>query len=236
MQYYLIIGKPKEALKEALPLFEQKAAYSCAGSIVESTPSFSKVFQDPPNLVLVDLDTGFDVYEIIEKLNASVGIIPNYIGFTSSTVYGFNAFKKGFLDVILAPFSSDNVLSILLKYNKTFIKNPLFCIETHHDFQYINLADVVLLKADRYITEFVLKDGSVINSYKNLKSTHNLLPAHFQRIHRGCVINALYVYRIYSGKQQLYLRHCNGPLRFSKKYSHNILQIKKILTSLSIPS
>lgn len=237
MHYYLILGKPNAALEEALPLFEEKEAYSCAGIITEAIPSLEEGFKYPPQLVFVDLDyTGFDVYEIIAKLNMTLGILPHYIGITTSPLQGFNAFKRKFVDVILAPFSSDTILQVLLKYSNTFTKNPLFCVDSYFDFQYINLEDVVLLKADRYITEFVLKDDSIINNYKNLKSTHHLLPTNFQRINRSCVINASYVYRIHSGRQLLYLRHYNGPLRFSKNYSQNIVQIKRILTNFSIRS
>ena len=229
LQYYLTIGKPNEALKEALALFEQQTAYCFVGSIEEDTQRFD-MLEKSPNLVLVNLDIGSKVYEIIEKLNARVGLVPKYIGITNSAVYGVNAFKRGFVDVVLDPSKPSSILKALMKYNKNYIQPPLFCVESYHDFQYINLKDVVLLKADSYISQFILKDGSIINNYKNLISTHRLLPINFQRIHRSYVINAFYVHRIRRGKQLIYLRHRDEPLRFTRRYDQNIIEIKKILS------
>ncbi len=237
MRYYLIIGKPNVATKEALSIFEEKGSFNCAGTITAENASLVEDFKYPPHLVFVDLDyADFDVYEIIAKLNCSLGMLPHYIGITNSPLVGFNAFKNKFADVVLAPFDTDSIVNLLLKYSRNFTKNLLFCVESYFAFQYINLKDVVLLRADRYVTQFVLKDGSSINNFKNLKGTHQLLPINFQRIHRSYVVNALYVYRIHSGRQLLYLRHYIEPLRFSKKYSPNIVEIKRILTGLSIPS
>ncbi|MEM0519019.1 LytTR family transcriptional regulator DNA-binding domain-containing protein [Aequorivita flava] len=230
MRHYLIIGKTAEIFRAVIPEFDESGEFKCLGITAERDIDWVEIANRSPELVLIDLDTpDLEVLKIVEKCNRLVGVIPNYIGITASYKRGFKAFRAGFLDVIFAPFIKENILLILNKYKYIYKPNYLFCIDTYRDFIYLNLHEVLFVKADNYTAEFVKRDGSIIHYFKNLKHTHALLPFNFQRINRSYVINCFYVSRIHTGKSRLYLRHYDQCLHYTNKYRDNILVIKKLL-------
>ncbi|WP_237603526.1 LytTR family DNA-binding domain-containing protein [Aequorivita vitellina] len=230
MRYYLIIGAIPAALNAVIPVFDKSGEFKCLGMAAENAINWSKILKLPPELILINLDDPkVEVSKIIKKCNIKLGVIPNYIGITTSYEKGFNAFRVGFVDVILAPFTKIKILKVLDKYRVAFWPSYIYCIDCYYDFFYINLHDLLLIKADNYNTDFFMRDGSIHASFKNLKKTHPLLPSNFQRINRSYVINSFYVYRIHTGKSQLYLRHYDQILTYTKKYRNNIFLIKKQL-------
>ncbi|MBK5214560.1 MAG: LytTR family transcriptional regulator DNA-binding domain-containing protein [Flavobacteriaceae bacterium] len=235
MRFYQIIGNIPAALESVIPVFDESGEFKCLGRTVEKAINWEEALKFPPELVIINLDDpNIDVFKIIGKYNNRIGIIPNYIGITSSHEKGFEAFQLGFVYVILAPLTMEKILAVLYKYKRTYAQNHFFCIDYYRDFFYLNLHELLLVKADNYTTEFLMRDGSLINNFKNLKHTHPLLPFNFQRINRSYVVNSFYVSRIHTGKNELHLRHYNQPLHYTKKYSENIIHIKKML--LKAPS
>lgn len=184
----------------------------------------------PPELVIINLDDpNLEIFNFIDKLSNKIGIIANYIGTTSSYEKGFEAFKTGFVDVMVLPFCMEKILMVLMRYERIYRPTEVFCIKSYKDFHYLNLKEVVLIKAERYISEFFMKDGTTKSNFKNLMNTHKQLPFNFQRISRSFVVNAHYVYRIHTGKRELHLHHYPQPIRYSKKYSNSIIHIKQQL-------
>lgn len=235
MRYYLIIGKLGNALQAAVSIFEEQGDFKCVHIIEEMKFNWNNLQFFPPELVIINLDDpNLKFHHIKEKLNHNVGIIPKYIGITESQVRGFEAYQAGFVDVILAPFTTGKLLTAFNKYRYNHRANTIYCIDWYHDYLYINLNEVILVKADNYTSEFLMKDGSTIRNFKNLKNTHQDLPINFQRVHRSWIVNAYYVYRINMHKNSLYLRHFKKPITYTKSYKNNIIEIKKMVMKAPI--
>lgn len=234
MRNYLILDKSKARATEIQRVLEGFEDFRCVSIINTQEDILPNLIQLTPELVLIHLDnTETTFVQLVEKLNHTLGVIPKYIGFTESKERGFEAYKAGFVDVILAPFTPEKLTMALNKYKNTYQANMVYCIDWYHDYQYINLNDVLLLKAENYNSEFLMKDGSSLPNYKNLKNTHQDLPKNFQRIHRSWIVNSYYVYRINMHRSLLYLRHYNNPLTVTEYYKNNIIEIKKRLVNTS---
>lgn len=232
MRNYLILDRSPSRATEIQRVLEGLEDLRCVSIIHSQEDILPNLIQLTPELVLINLDnTETTFVQLVEKLNHTLGVIPKYIGFTESKEKGFEAYKADFVDVILTPFTTENLAQALNKYRNSYQANTLYCIDWYHDYQYINLNDVLLLKADNYTSEFLMKDGSCLPNFKNLKNTHQYLPKNFQRIHRSWIVNSYYVYRINMHKNLLYLRHFHNPLTFTEYYKNNIIEIKKSLVN-----
>jgi hypothetical protein len=232
LRYYLIIGKLGPVLKEAISIFEKKEGFRCSGIIEDMEIRWFELLEYPPELVLINLDEPLvEVYNIIGILNTKLGIIANFIGATIALEKGIEAFKAGFVDVIIPPYIMENILLLLMRYSRIYRVTDVFCIKSYYDFQYVNLKEVVLVKAAHYVSDFILKDGSTKSNFNKLMDTHKKLPFNFQRVSKSFIINSNYVYRIVTGKKEIYLYHYPKTIRYTEKYRDSIINIKKQLSS-----
>lgn len=230
MRFYLIFDNDASSIKAITNSFNSVGDFECAAIV--STPSFElhKILKFDPELVLINLDIFWLTHrEIIKKINKSLGILPSYIGITSCVAKGYSAFKDGFIDVIDEPANLDAVLRAVTNYNKRRLPNMFYCISYYHDFQYLLIKDILLLKADSYTTEFFMTDGRILTNFKTLKHSHLHLPINFQRVHKSYVINSIYVRRIHIGKGEIYLYNLKQPIPLSKSFIGNIEIVKKLL-------
>lgn len=233
MRYYLVIGNLQPVLKDAISIFEKKEGFRCTGIIEDMGIRWFELLEYPPELVIINLDEPIlEIYKIIGILNTKVGITANFIGATTSYEKGFEAFKAGFVDVMVAPFSMENIQLVLLRYSRIHRSTDVFCIKSYYDFQYVNLKEVVLVKAEHYVSEFIFKDGSTKSNFNKLMDTHKKLPLNFQRVSKSFIINSNYVYRIVTGKMEIYLYHYPNTIRYTEKYKDSIINIKKQLSSI----
>src|SRR5690606_38048958 len=138
----------------------------------------------------------------------------------------------GFVDVIIPPFSTENILLVLLRYSRIYQRTDVLCIKSYYDFQYVNLKEVVLVKAEYYVSEFILKDATTKSNFIKLMDTHKKFPFNFQRVSKSYIINSNYVYRIRTGKKEIYLYHYPKRIRFTEKYKDSIIDIKKQLSNI----
>ncbi len=230
LRFYLVFDNDASSTKAITNSFNSIGDFECSGVINSSTFKLHKVLKFEPEIVLINLDTFWESsQEIIEKLNKSLGIAPNYIGVTKCAVKGLKAFKNGFIDVIDEPTNLNVILKVVADYKAKQYTNKFFCISYYYDFQYLAIKEIVLLKADGYTTEFFMSDGSCLTNFKTLKHSHSQLPINFQRIHKSYVINSFYVRRIHIGKGEVYLRTLNSPIPLSKSFVRNIDTIKRLL-------
>lgn len=232
MRYYLKIGNLEPVLQDAISIFEKKEGFRCSGIIDDMKIRWFELLEYPPELVLINLDDPtLEVYKIIGILNTKLGIVANFIGATISLEKGIEAFKLGFVDVIIPPFSMENILLLLMRYSRIYLVTNVFCIKSYYDFQYVNLREVVLVKAEHYVSEFILKDGTTKSNFNKLRDTHKKLPFNFQRVSKSYIINSNYVYRIVTGKKEIHLYHYPKTIRYTEKYKDSIINIKKQLSS-----
>lgn len=234
MRFYLLFDPTPSTAIALAKAGSDIGGFKCSTIVKTMDYEVHKVIKFPPELVIINLDSyGEQVNSIIEKLNKALGIPPNYIGITASASKGFKAYKKGFIDVIEHPLNSIEVNKVLAKYKATREVIKFYCISYYYDFQYIYLNHIIVIKADGYTTEFILKDGTRITNFKTLKYSHEQLPFNFQRIHKSFVINSYYVRRIHLGKKKIYLRNFQVAIPLSKSFLGNISNVKKALLEAS---
>lgn len=230
LRFYLIFDNDSRSSKAITNSFNSIGDFECSGIVKSATFELHKTLKFEPELVLINLDTFWDSHlELIEKLNKALGILPNYIGITNCAVKGLKAFKNGFVDVIAEPTNPKAVLKVVADYNTRRLPSKFYCISYYHDFQYLDINNIVLLKADGYTTEFVMSDGKRFTNFKTLKHSHLQLPFYFQRIHKSYVINSFYTRRILIGKGKVYLQNYDVPIPFSKSFAKNIDTVKRLL-------
>lgn len=231
LRFYLIFDSDASSANAIINSFNDIGDFECAGVVETGDFQLHEILEFQPELVLINLDAFWhNQFEIIEKLNKSLGIPPNYIGITSCSIKGLKAFKNGFMDVIEEPQNSKTIFKILTDYKTSGVSYKFYCISYYYDFQYVLISDIILLKADGYTTEIIMRDGSCFTNFKTLKNSHLQLPFNFQRIHKSFVINSYYVSRIHIGRREIYLRNWDGPLPLSNSFLSNITNIKKLLT------
>ncbi|MEP2236799.1 MAG: LytTR family DNA-binding domain-containing protein, partial [Maribacter sp.] len=85
-------------------------------------------------------------------------------------------------------------------------------------------------------TEFFMKDDTIINAYKTLKTFEKSLPENFMRIHQSYIVNTNYVSRINFGKSICTIKAVKENIPFSKSYRENMDNLKIILSKNTLSS
>ena len=140
----------------------------------------------------------------------------------------FNAYKYDFSDFLLKPLNELSIRKSLLKHQKEHPVKVIdtLCLKSYKDYQYLNIENILYLKADNNTTDFYMADGSVISAYKTLKVFEKLLPQTFLRIHKSYIINRNYISRVHYGKSVCFINN-EHKLPFTKTFITNIDQINK---------
>lgn len=191
-----------------------------------------------PEIVFINLnEKAYQYFQMVMELHQYLNELPIIIGIAKSKEYAYDAIKNGFFDYWLMPYNEFDIRKSLLRLKK---QKPLetesqtLCLSSYKDFQYINTNDILFLRADNNATEFVMKDGTINNAFKTLKTFENQLPKNFIRIHQSYIVNTNCVSRISYGKSICTLRHNKQQLPFSKSYRKNIDLLKQSLSKNSI--
>nr|WP_299486324.1 LytTR family transcriptional regulator DNA-binding domain-containing protein [uncultured Allomuricauda sp.] len=113
-----------------------------------------------------------------------------------------------------------NLLSTRIDKSNKKEKRSL-ALKSYNDYQYLDTEDIVYLKADNNSTDFFMKDGSLITTFKTLGSFEKALPPNFFRAHNSYIVNGEYITRINYGKSILGLKNMR-EIPFSKTYRQNV--------------
>lgn len=149
---------------------------------------------------------------MITEIHQYMNQLPILIGIATTKNYAYDAIKNGFFDYWLQPFNEFDIRKSLMKLQKRMPKEKApatLCLKSYNDFQYLDTNDILYLKADNNTTEFFMKDGTIINAYKTLKTFENTLPKNFMRIHQSYIVNTNYVSRINFGKSICAIKKVN---------------------------
>ena len=196
------------------------------------------ILKHSPDLVFIHLnDCSQEYFDMLVKLHQYLEQLPAFIGVSKTKGYAYEAIKNNFFDYWLLPFDEFNIRKTLLKLRKTTPQSEVsktICLKSYRDYQYLDTNDILYLRADNNATEFVLKDGTIINSYKTLKTYQAQLPHNFIRVHQSYILNTDYVSRINYGKSMCTLKLRKLQLPFSKSYRENVDDLKKALSKNTI--
>lgn len=227
---YLLIDDNDDNVKRTLELFENFPNYFCTGIVKDSQTVINQIIKLNPQLVIAQIpikSNGTNLFfETIKDSFQYIDSIPYFIALAPTSDYALTAIQSGFSDYILTPLRIHELGKSLFKFEK---RNPVptastICIKSHSDYHFVNLQDILYLKADNNTTDIQLCNGSKVSAFKTLKHFEDTLPFYFLRIHKSYIVNINHVSRVYLSKSKCYLNY-NEILPFSLTYRENVESI-----------
>lgn len=191
-----------------------------------------------PSLVFLDIDMpGYSGLQILDFFNEDE-IDFDIVFTTAYNEYALQAFRLSAIDYILKPIQPElireSVNRIINKHNKaeniqkfSTLKQNLdiegtkrIAVAIGQSIKFLNLNDIVMIKADGAYSEIVLQDDSKLLISKNLKHFEDLLSfaESFIRVHKSFLINSKYVNE--------YVKSEGGYLILNNKYEVSITHDK----------
>jgi two-component system LytT family response regulator len=189
-----------------------------------------------PNLVFLDIDmpvySGLQILDFFNEDEIDFDIVFT----TAYDEYALQAFKLSAIDYILKPIQPELIREavnrLIKKHNKeenilkfSALKQNLesgghkkIAVAIGQTIKFIDINDIVVIKADGAYSEIVLNDESKFLISKNLKHFEDLLNFSdaFIRVHKSYLVNAYFVseyiksdggYLLLNGKHQVSITH-----------------------------
>lgn len=224
---FILVDNDDSYLKETLELLENFPDYFCVGHFKDNQTAIKQIIKLKPQLVLMRIGNKSNEnvlsFQTIAELFQYVHPIPYFVALATSPEFALDAIQSGFSDYLISPLSVHQLGKSLFKFEKRAPEkaSATICIKSYSDYQFVNLEEVVYLKADNNTTDIQLINGKIVNAYKTLKHFENALPFYFLRIHKSYVVNINHVSRIHFSKSKCYINY-NEVLPFSLTYRENI--------------
>ena len=200
-----------------------------------------------PSLVFLDIDMpGYSGLQILDFFNEDE-INFDIVFTTAYNEYALQAFRLSAIDYILKPIQpelireavdrvikkhnkEENILKFSsLKQNLELGSNKKIGVAIGQTIKFIDINDIVLIKADGAYSEILLHDDSKYLISKNLKHFEDLLSFSeaFMRVHKSFLINANYVSE--------YIKSDGGYLLLHNKHEVNIThdKVERLLQIIS---
>ncbi len=237
---YSIIASDSTSKLRLRQYLAEYGSFECCATATNSIEGLNDILKYAPDIVFINLNEHANAYfQMTIELHQYGNSIPIFIGISKSKTYAYEAIKNNFFDYWLLPYNEFDIRKSILRLKKMMPKeetSETLCLKSYRDFQYIDTNDILYLKADNNATEFIMKDGTVHNAFKTLKTFEGQMPKNFIRIHQSYIVNTNYISGISYGKAICTLKPRKHQLPFSKSYRNNIDNLKKDLTKNAISS
>lgn len=224
---FLLVDNNDTSTKEVLELLENFPDFFCAGIFKDKETAIKQIIKLKPQLVFVRIggksSENVLSFQTVSESFQYLHPLPYFIALASSGEFALDAIQSGFSDYIIAPLSLHELGKSLFKFGKRVPEktSATLCIKSYSDYQFVNMEDVVYLKADNNTTDIQLINGKVVNAYKTLKHFEQTLPFYFLRIHKSYIVNINHVSRIHFSKLKCHINY-NEVLPFSLTYRENV--------------
>jgi DNA-binding LytR/AlgR family response regulator len=240
---YSIIGLDAKSMSLLNSQLSQLDGYQEVGSVENPQELLDIILSVTPNLIFINVDNyqdqNFtDLMNIINDLYRSFIQKPLLVALASTEEQAYDCIKNNFFYYLLRPITELQVQKLNYKLRSTSIAianlPKKICLQTYSDYRFIEIADILFLKADNNTSEFFMLDNTKIVAYKTLKHFESVLPESFSRIHQSFIINQNYISRIHLGKSECHLKPIKQRLPFSKSYRNVMAKLASNLSSNSI--
>lgn len=230
---YVIVDSQADTLNDLQQQLKKYANYSCVGIASNKEEAINLIIDHLPHLVffdteLVDGNTKQSSFSIIPEVYQFLNWLPQFIAISTSTAHSYEAIKNGVFDYILKPFNYYDLKKSLMRFENKQPDIASICLKSFTEYRFLLVDDIVYLKADNNTTDFYLKDGTMVTSYKTLKTFETDLPKIFTRIHKSYMINIKYITKIHFSKFQCSLKYTKNLVPFSKSLKSKMLEIKNL--------
>lgn len=239
MNSYYIIDNENNLVQNISNVMADYSTFHSLGNSSNYEEAMNTILKRKPDIVFLNLDNVLDnSFQFVTELNNYLETIPHFVGISTTKDFAYQAIKHNFLDYLVKPLLELDLRKFILKYKKNHAVscNKMLCLKSYNDYQYINIDEIMFLKADNNTTDFYINDGKIISAYKTLKIFENSLPNNFLRIHKSYIVNKDYVSRINYSKLKCTVDRTSHKIPFTKTYIHNIEFIKESLSSLFSPN
>lgn len=214
-------------IQEALELKN----FEFAGSAKSEDILTEIILRKSPHIVFLDLDYLSNPFNYVNALFLYLDVLPDFIAISRSKAYAYEVIKNNFIDYLLKPLPNLEIRKALMKISKKNNTEEKICLKSYSDYQFLDLKEVLYLKADNNTTDFYLKNGKKVSAYKTLKFFEGSLPITFIRVHNSYILNQDAVLRINFGKSKITLlgKSHNQDIPFSRKFKENVEWLRKEL-------
>ncbi|MFI0429545.1 LytR/AlgR family response regulator transcription factor [Mariniflexile sp. HMF6888] len=235
MTNYIIIETQDSVINKITSILDEFPEFNCIGYSNSYEDSMDIALREMPDLIFINIDSNKNnPFGLVNELNQYIKSDTEFIAISSSKEKTYEAIKMGFFDYLLIPTTDLEIRKAVIKFKK---KHPAkisktICLKSYKDYQYLNLDEILFLRADNNTTDFHMIDGIVINAFKTLKTFESILPENFLRVHKSYIINSSYVSRVNYGSSKCTIKRSNHSVPFTKTYKSNI----ELMVNLLSPS
>lgn len=202
-------GKARRLLETLLTEYcPQITIAAFAEDVAEAVKAIKK---HEPDVVFLDIEmpgyNGFQLLDFFEDINFEI------VFTTAYSEFALRAFQVSAIDYLLKPIQIDQLVNAVQKLEKikgnALIKERMQALQTNmEEFKikkivvpliegnvFLDVKDIVFLKAEGSYVNFYLKDDTKILASKNIKDFENQLTQTegFFRTHRSYLINTRYI-------------------------------------------
>lgn len=242
MEYpYVIIDNDEDSVKRIQLAFEKFDNYMCVGVGATEDEGLDLILERMPALVFMNIEIPGNqsektLFSLLNGLRKFVDHLPRFVVLAQTTEYAIESIRNNVLDYILKPLEINLLRRTILRFQKErrTVPDSTLCFKSYGDYKFINMDEVVYLKADSNTTDFMMESGDVVAAFKSLKYFQETLPQNFVRIHNSYIVNTHFVSRIHFGKSTCSVRNSNFFIPFSKSYRHNVEFLKNNLSNKSL--
>jgi len=209
-----------------------------SGTASHGNDGLELILKALPDLVIINFSQNAPLlFHMVMQLHQYVDKLPILIAVSKTKNYAYDAIKGGFFDYWLLPHNEFEIRKTVFRLRKLLHKEctpTTLCLKTYNDYHYLNTNEILYLKADNNSTDFFMRNGECISTYKTLKTFEGSLPKNFIRVHQSYILNIKYVTSINYGKNTCSLRNSDDQLPFSRSYRKKVDELKGMLSKNSI--
>lgn len=238
---YSIIDGNQSTIEKIQNFFENTMNFACVGTSECYNQSLDTILENTPDVVFIDVDHDDDncnnAFSFVNELYKYLTEIPHIIALSTEKDQAYSCMKNNFSDYLLKPINAFEMRKSIarLKLKPKQPSNKL-CLKSYKDYRFIEMDEILFLKADNTSTDFFMDDGTTISAYKTLKFFEGILPENFTRIHNSYIVNQKYVSRIHFGKSKCTIKQNSFAIPFSKTYKENVVILEKSISKNALLS
>lgn len=236
---FLIISRDSEFGEDLLSTISDFAGFSCLSVCNTYDESINMILSKLPSLVFIDVDIQGRVgnpFALANELHLYLDKVPIFVAISSSKKFAYEVIKNGFFDYLLRSNLEIELRKCFKKFEKDLKWKNLekLCLKSYSDYQFLDLDEIIFLKADNNTTDLFLFGNRTTTGFKTLKYYEESLPKQFIRVHHSYIINSHQISRINFAKLEIYLKNYDTSVPFSKSYKYRVEEIRKDMDTNSL--